>query len=120
MRVGIDLVEIKRIRLDENFMSKIADETEIAHILSYKQEKSQRESLAGLWAVKEAVFKLLGLGKDSGVVFKDVLLCHEKGGRPFVKLLGLAEQTYLALGLEEIEISISHTDDYATAVAIAK
>ncbi len=119
MRTGIDIVKIERISLDEKFISKIANEREIEYLKTYKTEKSQRESLAGLWAVKEAVFKLLGLGKTSGVVFKDIELCHEESGRPYVILSNIAQETFKNLKLSSIEISISHTDKNAVAVAVA-
>jgi len=120
MRTGIDIVEIERISLDDKFLSKIANEREIEYIKTYKTEQSQKESIAGLWAVKEAVFKLLGLGKNSGVAFKDIELLHEANGRPYVKLINIAEKTFINLGLKEIEISISHTKNNAVAVAIAQ
>ena len=120
MRVGIDIVEVDRIKLSDKFLEKIAGEEEIAYIRTYKTEHSQKESCAGLWAVKEAVFKLLGLGRESGVAFKNVVLCHEENARPYVKLNGLALETFEALGLKEIEVSISHTENYAAAVAVAR
>ena len=117
MRTGIDIVEIERVRIDEQFLSKIAQKEEIEYIFSYKTEQNRRESAAGLWAVKEAVFKALGLGKNSTVTFKNVELCHEESGRPFVKLNGIALETFKKLGLSQVEVSISHTKTTAVAVA---
>ncbi len=120
MRTGIDIIEVDRISLDDKFLAKIANEREIEYIETYKTEQSQKESVAGLWAVKEAVFKMLGLGKDSGVAFKDIELLHEENSRPYVKLSNIAQKTFEELGLKEIEISISHTKNNAIAVAVAQ
>lgn len=119
MRVGIDLVEIKRIKLTEKFLEKIANEKEIEYLSKYNFEKNKLQSVAGMWAVKEAVFKCLGLGEKSKVTFKNVELFHEENGKPFVKLNGVALQEFNNLNLKQIDVSISHTDDYATAIAIA-
>lgn len=119
MRTGIDIVEIERILLDDKFISKIANEKEIEYLKTYKDLQARRESLAGLWAVKEAVFKLLGLGKNSGVAFKDIELCHEESGRPFVLLSNVALEAFKKLKLSCIEVSVSHTKNTAVAVAVA-
>ena len=119
MRTGVDIIEIERITLEDKFLSKIANEKEISYVKTYKTEQNQKESVAGLWAVKEAVFKLLGLGKNSGVSFKDVELCHSENGRPFVKLFGIALKEFEKLDLNQIDVSISHTKLTAIAFAVA-
>ena len=119
MRVGIDVIEIERVTEDESFLKKIALKSEIEYIKSFKCEKGRLERIASLWCVKEAVFKCLGLGRDSGVTTKHVELCHEESGQPYVKLSGVAKKAFDSLGLKEIEISLSHSTSIATAIAIA-
>lgn len=118
MRTGIDIIEVERISLEDKFLLKIANENEIAYIRTYGVLQNQKESIAGLWAVKEAIFKALGLGKNSGVGFKNIELCHEKNGRPFVKLNGIALETFEKQKLKEIDVSISHTKTTAIAVVV--
>ena len=119
MRTGIDIVQTERISLEEKFLKKIANEDEIAYVRGYRDEDLQKQSFAGLWAVKEAVFKLLGLGKDSTVAFKNVVLFHEESGRPYVELNGIALRTFKELKLKQIEVSISHEKGNVVAVAVA-
>ena len=118
MRTGIDIVQTERIFLDDKFLKKIANDEEIAYAREYHDEKLQRQSFAGIWAVKEAVFKLLGLGKESGVAFSNVVLFHEESGRPYVELNGIALKTFHELELSQIEVSISHEKGYVVAVAV--
>ena len=116
--IGIDLVEVDRFTLDEKFISRIADEEEVAYIKTSPALSLQR--LAALWAVKEAVIKALNLG-GSGVSFRDIKLCHEKSGKPYVELSGKAKQEMDAFHYgQTVEVSLSHTKNYATAIAIIK
>ena len=119
MRVGVDIIEINRVPDYEKFLNKIALKNEIGYIKSFKMQEARRQRVAALWCVKEAVFKCLGLGKDSGVTTKDVELSHEPSGRPYVKLYKTAKKAFENLELKEIEISLSHSDTYSTAIAIA-
>ena len=120
MRVGIDVIEIQRVPQDEKFLKRVALKGELDYINSFKNEDARHQRIAALWCVKEAVFKCLGLGKDSGVKTKDVELCHEGSGRPYVKLCGVVKEAFDKLKLKEIEISLSHSDTIATAIAIAQ
>ena len=53
------------------------------------------------------------------MVFKDIELCHEDSGKPYVKLHGKAlEKFNMCFASKTIEISLSHTPIVAMAVAI--
>lgn len=118
MRVGIDVIELDKVPKTQAFLKRIAKPKEIEYINRYKCESGQRQRTATLWCVKEAVMKALGLGKDSGVTMKDIELCHEESGRPFVKLQKVAKNAFKELNLREIEISISHSETIASAICI--
>lgn len=119
MRVGIDVIELEKVSKDEKFLKKIAHSEEIEYINQFNCEEAKHQRIAALWCVKEAVFKCLGLGKDSKVTTNDVMLCHDETGRPYVKLFGVAKSAFDKLKLKEIEISLSHSQTIATAIAIA-
>ena len=119
LMLGIDLVQVSRLKLDDKFIGRIAHDDEIAYIKKGKSESLQRQRLAALWAVKEAVMKALSLGEGSGVSFKDIKLCHQPNGKPYVELFGVALQEMHATHYgKQIEVSISHTAEYATAIAM--
>ena len=117
--VGIDILEVARIDHSDAFINKIAREEEIAYIKSSPCQSLQAQRLTALFCVKEAVMKALEMGKNSGVVFKDIQLCHEDSGKPYVKLHGKALEKYSThFADKKIEVSLSHTENYATAIAI--
>lgn len=117
--VGIDVIELDRVDTSDSFLQKIAYEDEIAYIKKTFCAQVQHERIASLFCVKEAVMKALGLGKNSGVVFKDIKLCHEESGKPYVELFGIAKQTFeKEFKDKKINISISHSKTIASAICI--
>ena len=76
-------------------------------------------SLAGKYAVKEAVSKAFGTGFGRcGVNFIEIEVQKGRYNEPFVKLYGTTREYYISKGYTGICISISHTEDIATAICI--
>ncbi len=115
--VGIDVIETSRIgavleRHDTRFLGRVYTE--------WEQRYCQRNvlHLAGRWAAKEAVSKVLGLGVR-GVGWREIEIRRTPMGQPIVALHGRAEQRAKALGLRiPLSVSISHIRDLAVAVAV--
>ncbi|MEK7862266.1 MAG: holo-ACP synthase [Chloroflexota bacterium] len=113
--VGIDVIETARIRgvlerHDARFLERVYTEWERHYC------RHNVLHLAGRWAAKEAVSKMLGLGVRGvgGIEIKRTPL-----GQPTVTLHGRAEARARALGLREpLSVSISHIRDLAVAVAV--
>ncbi len=110
--IGADIVEIRRIEeaiKSERFLQRVFTRSERDYALS-KGNKAQ--TLAGVFAAKEAVAKLSGKGLR-GYIFTDIEIAHTVSGAPYVimsdKVRGLFDG--------EISVSISHEKDYAFAVA---
>ena len=109
--IGIDIESISRIdhlfskkkKLLQRMFNKYEWEYAIA-----KAHPSQ--TLTGIWCAKEAVVK--ALAPYDQVFIKDICIQHKPSGQPY---LVLKSET---LKIENIHISISHSKDYATAVAI--
>lgn len=117
--VGIDILDIDRLDFSEKFIKKIALDEEIEYIQKSLCESLQRQRLGALFCVKEAVMKALEMGKDSGVSFHDIKLCHHENGKPYVELFGRAKEKFEECFAEKkMEVSLSHTPQYATAIAI--
>ncbi|MDQ2933652.1 MAG: holo-ACP synthase [Chloroflexota bacterium] len=115
--IGIDLVDIERIVA---VLGKHPDRFRRRVLTDAEQRYCGRrvERIAGRWAAKEAVSKVLGLGVR-GVGWREIEVLPNRAGAPQVTLHARAAARALALGLEEVTVSISHEHKMAVAVAIA-
>lgn len=115
LRIGVDIVDIRRIKkiLDsdekEAFVKRCFSESEISES---KQKREIAEYLAGRFALKEALVKING-GR-SGIRFSEITATGDYG-RAVIKYTG---GTKRVLNRYNISFSISHDGDYAVAVAI--
>ena len=115
--LGIDLIDIDRIaqaldRHPQRFRRRILTDREDR----YCGERVER--IAGRWAAKEAVSKVLGLGVR-GVGWREIEVLPNYAGQPQVLLHGRAAARAARLGIGEVTVSISHERRMAVAVAIA-
>ncbi len=117
---GVDLVHCPRIARvwqthGNRFLERVYTEQERSYCLDCKDPVLR---LAGRFAAKEAVMKLLGTGWRGGIEWTDIETLPDPLGKPLVRLYGPAEKIAASLGIKTILISISHTADYALASAI--
>lgn len=119
MAIGVDIVEISRVKKAiENpaFLSRVYTEAERAYCDA--RGAGRAASYAARWAAKEAVMKLFGTGLSGGRLV-EIEIKNESSGAPFVVLTGNFKKIADNLGVETIEISLSHSREYAVAVASA-
>ena len=119
--IGTDIVEVARIgdmieKHDDTFIEKVFTEGEITYC---GPRKAAVQHFAGRWAAKEAILKSIGTGWSNGIKWTDIEVINEMGGKPYVKLNGKAIEVCEDRGIEEILISISHCNLFATAFATA-
>jgi len=119
---GIDIVEIDRLegvvaRRGERFLDRVFTEAERAYC-----EGRPRPAIhyAGRFAVKEAVLKAIRTGWVKGIRWTDVEVELGSRGEPSVRLAGGALERANAMGIEALHVSISHTESYAVASAVAE
>ena len=117
---GIDMVDCVRLeqvirRHGDRFLKRVFTAAELDYCLGRKREI---EHLAGRFAAKEAVLKVLGTGWTNGISWTDIEVINESSGRPRVHLTGRCRQIADELGLTDIQISISHIATHAIASAI--
>ena len=113
----MDAAEIGRIghaveRWGQRFLDRIYTPAE----QRYCRGKVQR--LAGRFAAKEAISKVLGTGIRS-IRWREMEILPDSLGKPTVTLYGSAARRAELLLLGPIGISITHTDDLAIAFAVA-
>lgn len=98
MRIGIDIVRVKRLE-------KLLSESGAAKKIFHDSEISDNcQSMAGFLAAKEAYFKALGKKGD----WLEIRLGNEASGQPKI----------ISSEYKDISLSISHDGDYAVAVVV--
>jgi len=117
---GIDLIEVARIRKmlgdhEARFLARVFTQSEQRYCDANPARRA--EHLAGRFAAKEAVLKVLGTGWSGGIAWTDVEVVREPSGRPGVALHGKAADAAAELGIVTILLSISHTGTHAMASA---
>jgi holo-[acyl-carrier protein] synthase len=118
---GIDIVETARIRRavkehGERFLDRVFTPAEQEYCR--RNHKRYYEHLAGRFAAKEAVLKVLGTGWRGGIAWTDVEILPEPSGQPKVRLSGECDRIAAQLGIARWHVSISHIKTHATASAI--
>ena len=112
--VGIDLCGISRMEKclnKEHFMERIFTPREIEYIRA--KGRSAAASMAGIFAVKEAVCKALGTG--IAFALTDIEVTHTQAGQPQVSFTGKAAEI---AGDGRFQVSISHEGDMAAGFAV--
>jgi holo-[acyl-carrier protein] synthase len=113
--LGIDIIRIDRIRralakFGERFSNRVLTPAEQTYV------RGRPETMAGRWAAKEAVSKVLGLGVR-GIGWREIEIERLPTGQPSVRLHDRAAIRAEQLGMGRIAVSISHEAEYAVAIA---
>lgn len=116
MTVGIDTVEIERIKElinKERFLERVFSEEEIRE---FSLRNNKPEHIAAAFASKEAFSKAIGTGV-SGFKLTEVSLLHFENGKPYFKFSGNALSIVTEKGLS-FDVSVTHTNTLATVVVV--
>ncbi len=118
---GIDLVDCPRIeamieRHGERFVQRVFTAAERAYA---EANKNEIEKLAGRFAAKEAILKLMGTGWRGKIAWTDIEVINNSSGQPEVTLDGEVKKIADKLGIKHISVSITHTANFAIASAVA-
>ena len=117
IKTGVDIIEIERVKkcieeTEGKFCDRVYTEKEIEYCESKKAQKYQH--YAARFAAKEAVFKAISvmLPDKYDINWKDIEILNDDTGRPYVNILNHDIKS------EDVDISISHCQEYAVANAI--
>ena len=118
---GIDLVDCPRIeemvkRHGERFIQRVFTAAEQAYA---EANKNSIEKLAGRFAAKEAILKLMGTGWRGKIAWTDIEVINNPASQPEVTLDGEVKKLAEELGIKHISVSITHTANFAIASAVA-
>jgi holo-[acyl-carrier protein] synthase len=117
MRVGVDLIEIARIRraLERHpgFRERCFTEAERAYCDS---RANPAQSYAGRFAGKEAVGKALGIGVH--FTWKEIEIAGRP--KPGVRLSGRTRAWAERIGAGAIDVSMTHSRELAAAICVVE
>jgi len=118
--LGIDIIEIARVRslyerYPDRFLDRVYTPVERARAQALKDPTPV---LAGRFAAKEAILKVLGTGLTGGISWQHIHVIREPSGAPRVYLSEKAFLQAEVLGLGLILVSISHGREHAVAQAL--
>src|SRR3954468_12244805 len=117
MRVGIDLIEIERVRraLEKRprFAERVFTEAERAYCLS---PRNPAQHFAARFAGKEAVGKALGCGVE--FMWRDIEIVGRP--KPSVRLSGKPAAFAARAGAGMIDLSMTHSRELAAAIAVVQ
>jgi len=118
VRCGIDMIENERIedsiaRFGERFFTRFFTDGE------REDCNDQPHRLAARIAAKEAVAKALGTGIGDVKWVEIEIRVNNPRKRPTLHLHGDAARVAAELGLNEWDVSLTHTQDYAAAMVVA-
>jgi holo-[acyl-carrier protein] synthase len=117
LRTGVDIIEIERFssayqRYHGRLLQRIFTSVELA------ENGENMSSLAARFAAKEAVAKAFGTGIGQ-ISWHDIEICRGSLGEPVLHLHGAAQQLAENDQLDTWSISLSHSQNYAIAFAVA-
>lgn len=109
--IGIDIVEFEEIKekLSDRFINRILSKKEQERYFSMKNTDSRIAYLAGRFAAKEAYTKVYK-NFDHSLNFVDVEILNDEFGAPYIVSKYRPE--------DKVNVSISHSRNYAVAVCI--
>ena len=122
LRIGIDVQSISEVQdsidqFGDRYTQRLYTPHEIES--SAGDVATRASSLAGRFAAKEAVMKVLDI-EDEVPSMKSIEIWREEGRRPTVRLKGLAADVARQQGIDHFSVSLSHSGGVAAAAVVAE
>jgi holo-[acyl-carrier protein] synthase len=120
MAVGTDIVAVGRIAaLMRDRGSVFLERWFTAREIEYCCSKvAPSRHFAARFAAKEAVVKALPIAWDGPLPWRSIEIVNDPRGGPSVILSGATRDAAARAGVDNISVSLSHCDEYATATAL--
>lgn len=119
MTIGIDIVEISqvnRIKNLERFLSRFYAIEELKYI---QTKQNHEQTIAGIFAGKEAFMKALEIG--IGVIpLQKIIIAHKDNNAPYLVMNDEVKSILKKYGYSAADISISHGGNYSVAICHLK
>ena len=115
--VGIDIIEVSRIKKSfEKYGNRFKERIFVKSEQEFCESRNGRfQSYAARFASKEAFSKALGTGLRGTISWQDIIVFDDEKSKPALEINGRAKTI---LNKRKTFLSISHTENYATAIVI--
>jgi holo-[acyl-carrier protein] synthase len=118
--LGVDLIEIERVKRahlkhGQRFIDRLYTKAEAGYCL---RKKDPYPSLAGRFAVKEAVIKAFSHGFGGRWKWTQIEVVRLLSGKPALKLTGILEKLRVQRKVDQIHVTIAHSKRDATATVL--
>lgn len=111
--IGVDVAEIARLEAALERTPALA-----TRLFTDGERNQAMHSLAGSFAVKEAVAK--ALGGPPGLRWTDVVVGRDAAGKPVLDIAGTVAAAAARLGITDWHVSISHDAGICVAMVVAE
>ncbi len=117
--IGIDMEQVSRIEQKVRDQAGLKEKLFTAGEIEYCQaRKHSGRSFAARFAAKEAFMKALGTGWRDGLAFDQIEIVNDELGKPELELHGKAADMLAAGNISSVHLSLTHTNDLASAIVI--
>jgi holo-[acyl-carrier protein] synthase len=117
--VGVDIVDIARLKEALARTPGLAERLfTVAELNGVGERHAPADSLAGCFAAKEALAKVLGA--PAGLRWTDAEVVRDGDGRPFLAVRGTVADAARASGIGAWHLSLSHDGGFCVAVVVAE
>lgn len=111
MTIGIDLVDIARL---ESALAKTP--ALLTRLFHQSEQQKPLASLAARFAAKEALAK--AIGNPRVLSWNEIAVTNLDSGKPRIELFGKTAENLKDLGVNRIEVSLTHDGGMAGAVVM--
>jgi len=118
--IGIDIIEVRRIRevllRTPRFAERVFTKAERAYCDGRGAVAAQH--YAARFAAKEAAIKALQTGWSGGIAWQDVEVASRENGAPYLVFHGKLLELLQGSGATGVHLSMSHTSEHAIAEVV--
>ena len=118
--IGIDIIEVKRVRevlvRTPRFAERVFTAAERVYCDSRGAVAAQH--YAARFAAKEAALKAFQTGWRGGISWQDVEIAARVSGAPYLIFHGQVQELFEKSGATSVHLSLSHTSEHAIAEVV--
>ncbi len=117
--IGVDIIDIVRVKKMVDKGRRYIETLFTPDEMDYAEERHRKEEhYAARFAAKEAFFKAIGTGWRNGMKWTEIEIQNDDLGKPDISLSGKTLEIFKEKGNSTINLSLSHTKEYAVAFVV--